>query len=123
MSLELLVVKLKNDIIVPLSETFRSNYNLSDAISQLLKSKHFYDADDGDSTNEIIGGMIKTPIDLVLQTLSITNYPVPDAIERGEFHYKNFYYFQIMNKNTCSLWSRYFQTTLSSWFSSFLRSS
>ena len=42
--------------------------------------------------------MIKTPMDLVLQTLSITNYPVPDAIERGEAHYKNFYYFQIMNK-------------------------
>ena len=33
--------------------------------------------------------MIKTPMDLVLQTLSITNYPI-DAIERGEEHYKNF---------------------------------
>jgi uncharacterized protein (DUF1800 family) len=90
--------EIENDIIEPLSETFRSNYNLADAITKLLKSKHFYDADDGDSTNEIIGGMIKTPMDLVLQTLSITNYPVPDAIERGEAHYKNFYYFQIMNK-------------------------
>lgn len=90
--------EIENDIIAPLSETFRSNYNLAEAISQLLRSKHFYDADDGDSTNEIIGGMIKTPMDLVLQTLSITNYPVPDAIERGEAHYKNFYYFQIMNK-------------------------
>ena len=90
--------EVENHIIGPLSETFRLNYNLAEAISQLLKSKHFYDADDGDSTDEIIGGMIKTPMDLVLQTLSITNYPVPDAIEQGEFHYKNFYYFQIMNK-------------------------
>ena len=33
--------EVENDIIGPLSETFRSNYNLAEAISQLLKSKHF----------------------------------------------------------------------------------
>lgn len=90
--------EIENDIIAPLSATFRANYNLGDTITQLLKSKHFYDADDGDANNEIIGGMIKTPMDLVLQTLSITHYPVPDAITSGEAHYKNFYYFQVMNK-------------------------
>ena len=90
--------EIENDIIAPLAQTFRTNYNLGETITQLLKSKHFYDADDNDSGNEIIGGMIKTPMDLALQTLSLTYYPVPDPIAKGEHHYKNFYYFQIMNR-------------------------
>ncbi len=90
--------EIENDIIAPLATTFRTNYNLEATITQLLKSQHFYDADDANSTDEIIGGMVKSPLDLVLQTLSLTNYPVPDPITHGEHHYKNFYYFQLLNK-------------------------
>ena len=88
--------EIENDIIVPLATTFRSNYNLQETINQLLKSKHFYDADDSDNTNEIIGGLIKPPLELALQTLSITNYPVPNPISQGLYHYQNFYYWQII---------------------------
>ncbi|MDG1805824.1 DUF1800 family protein [Flavicella sp.] len=90
--------EIENDIIVPLSATFRANYNFGETITELLKSQHFYDADDSDNSDEIIGGLIKPPLDLVLQTLSITDYPVPDPITNGEQHYKNFYYFSILNK-------------------------
>ena len=64
-------------------------------IDKLLISQHFYDLDDSDSTDEIIGGLIKSPLDLVMQTLTITDYPVPDPIAEGKFHYQNFYYFQM----------------------------
>ena len=41
--------EIETEIIVPLAATFRTNYNLEEVITQLLKSKHFYDADDSDS--------------------------------------------------------------------------
>lgn len=86
-----ITTEIENDIIVPLSNTLRVNYDLKDTITQLLKSKHFYDEDDAVSGDEIIGGMIKSPLELVLQTLSITEYPVPDAILESTDHYLHFY--------------------------------
>jgi uncharacterized protein (DUF1800 family) len=88
--------EIENDIIIPLANLFRSNYNLQPVLDLLLKSKHFYDTDDSDNTDEIIGGMIKSPLDLTLQTLNITDYPVPDPITNGKSHYLNFYYWQII---------------------------
>lgn len=83
--------EVENDIIVPLSNTFRLEYNLKDTITQLLKSKHFYDEDDTVSGDEIIGGMVKSPLELILQTLCITQYPVPDPISESKEHYLYFY--------------------------------
>jgi uncharacterized protein (DUF1800 family) len=93
-----ITTEIENDIIVPLAATFRTNYDLEATITQLLKSQHFYDADDSDNSDEIIGGLIKSPLDLILQTLSITNYPVPDPFTDTESHYKNFYGFEIINE-------------------------
>ena len=90
--------EIENDIIVPLAATFRANYNLTEVITQLFKSKHFYDADDSDSSDEIIGGLIKSPLELVLQTITLLNFPVPDPITHGELHYKVFYENMIIKK-------------------------
>ena len=90
--------EIEDDIIVPLAATFRTNYNLTEVITHLFKSKHFYDADDTDSTDEIIGGLIKSPIELLLQTITLLNFPVPDPITKGELHYKVFYDNTIIKK-------------------------
>tara|TARA_B100000809_G_scaffold252838_2_gene288041 strand:+ start:23776 stop:25479 length:1704 start_codon:yes stop_codon:yes gene_type:complete len=87
---------IENNIIVPLAATFRTNYNLQATIDQLLLSQHFYDLDDSDSTDEIIGGLLKSPLDLVMQTLTLTDYPVPDPVSKGKHHYQNFYTYQII---------------------------
>ena len=43
-----LTSEIENDIIEPLATTLRnSDYNLEVAVKQLLKSQHFFDADDG----------------------------------------------------------------------------
>jgi hypothetical protein len=86
------------NIIVPLAATFRANYNLTEVITQLLKSKHFYDADDTNSSDEIIGALIKSPLELLLQTITLLNFPVPDPITDGELHYKVFYENTIIKK-------------------------
>ena len=90
--------EIEDDIIVPLADTFRTNYNLQEVISQLLKSKHFYDADDSESTDEIIGGLIKSPLELALQSISLLDFPVPHPIDEGELHYKSFYSNNLINK-------------------------
>ncbi len=92
-----ITTEIENDIIVPLANTFRANYNLEPVITQLLKSEHFYDADDSDNTDEIVGGLVKSPLDLVTSVLSTTAYPVPHPITQGEWHYKKFYYNQILD--------------------------
>jgi len=88
--------EIENDIITPLATIFRANYNLQEAIDALLTSQHFYDKDDTDASDEIIGGLVKSPLDLVMQTLTLTDFPVPDPISHGVHHYKNFYYWQII---------------------------
>ena len=89
--------EIETEIIVPLAATFRMNYNLEEVITQLLKSQHFYDADDSDSNDEIIGGLIKSPLDLALQTITLLHFPVADPIANGELHYKSFYQNNIIN--------------------------
>ena len=89
--------EIETEIIIPLAATFRTSYNLEEVITQLLKSKHFYDADDSDSNDEIIGGLIKSPLDLALQTITLFHFPVADPIENGKLHYKNFYQNNIIN--------------------------
>ena len=90
--------EIEADIIIPLAATFRANYNLTEVITQLLKSQHFYDADDTNSSDEIIGGLIKSPLELVLQTVTLLNFPVPDPITQGELHYRVFYENTIIKK-------------------------
>lgn len=60
----------ETDIIVPLANTLKTNnYNLSTALNQLLQSKHFYDMDDAASTDNKIGAMVKSPLDLVMSAV------------------------------------------------------
>ncbi|MEO1651903.1 MAG: DUF1800 family protein [Bacteroidota bacterium] len=70
--------EVERDIIKPLGQTLKGqNYNLKPVLSQLLKSQHFYDEDDGNANNEIIGSMVKSPLELVLQSISFFDLDVP----------------------------------------------
>ena len=63
--------EVENDIIAPLATTFRiGNYEIKPVVKQLLQSRHFFDEDDSDNTDEIVGGMIRSPLDIALQSLS-----------------------------------------------------
>jgi uncharacterized protein (DUF1800 family) len=77
----------ETDIIVPLANTLKNNdYNLSVVVKQLLKSKHFYDLDDANAADNRIGGMVKSPLDLLLGTLryfSISPFLLPSTTTPG----------------------------------------
>ncbi len=71
--------EVEDDIITPLAQQLQSNgYNLLEVLKTLLKSKHFFDLDDTDSTNENIGAIIKNPLQFVNELIQILGVILPD---------------------------------------------
>ncbi len=71
--------EIENDIIEPLAATFRNNdYELAPVLEQLFKSKHFYNEDDYGMSNKIIGGMIKSPLEILAHTIKFFDVQLPD---------------------------------------------
>lgn len=90
--------EIENDIIGPLATTLKSNdYQVIPWLSQLLLSQHFYDEDDSDSKDEIIGSIVKSPLELVLQAMSFLKIAVPDVQVDAVKHYDQFYCDGIMH--------------------------
>ncbi len=84
--------EVEDEVITPLAATFRTNdFELKPVLLQLLTSEHFYDADDTLSNDEIVGALIKSPLDLALQALSFFDLPIPDAVGEYDKHYNTFY--------------------------------
>lgn len=84
--------EIESDIITPLALTFfNSGYDLATALRELLKSIHFYDEDDSDATNEIVGGLMRSPLELVLHALAYFDVPIPDPVTDPQEHYDRFY--------------------------------
>ncbi len=95
--------EIESDIITPLATTLRdNNYNLEIALKQLFKSQHFYDADDSNTGDEIIGGLIKTPLDLIFPTVSYFQIPIPDATTQTKDHYQEWYR-ESVDETICTL--------------------
>lgn len=72
---------IETNIIVPLGDDLKlNNYDYIRTLKILLTSKHFFDLDDTDPTNEIIGAKIKSPWELVFQSINIMEVPeMPSA--------------------------------------------
>ena len=71
--------EVEDDIITPLAQQLQNNgYNLLEVLKTLLKSKHFFDLDDTDSTNENIGGIIKNPLQFVNELIQLLGVIIPD---------------------------------------------
>lgn len=84
--------EVENDIIAPLAtQLFNDSYVLENTVKMLLKSRHFYDADDGVAGDEIIGGMLKTPIDLLGQVVNFFDIGLPNRYSDLDNHYRRFY--------------------------------
>lgn len=84
--------EIESDIIEPLAQTFRSSgYEIKPVLEKLLQSQHFYDEDDAETGDEIIGGMIRSPLEATLQMLSFFGIPVPDPNANPQLHYETFF--------------------------------
>ena len=66
-------------IITEMANTFVSNnFEIQPVIENLLRSQHFYEATAGTVTDDNFGGIIRSPLDLVLHTLRFFEVPIPD---------------------------------------------
>lgn len=87
-----ITTEVEQDIIVPLAQTLSSNgYNMEPVLKQLLKSEHFYDEDDLDSDDEIVGGMIKGPLDIFIHGLKYFKVDLPDKVVDPDRYYRLFF--------------------------------
>ncbi len=90
--------EIEADIIIPLADTFRLyNYDLTPVLKKLFRSEHFYDLDDENANDEIIGGLIKSPLDMLHGALSFFKIAIPDPLTNTYNHYHEFYYRSITN--------------------------
>lgn len=80
------------NIITPLAQILiNNNYELLPVVTTLLSSQHFYDADDGDASNNIIGGIIKSPLQLLCEICSMFNLSYPNPETNPLEYYRDFF--------------------------------
>lgn len=71
--------EIENDIIAPLAQTFITNdFEMKPVLEQLFRSTHFYDIDNATETDDNRGGIIKSPVEVVLGALRFFKIQVPD---------------------------------------------
>lgn len=88
--------EVETDIIGPLAQDLViGNYEMMPVIKKLLKSQHFYDADDADAGDEVIGALIKSPLELECQMIRYFNVPIPDPVADPFAAYVTFYQFGV----------------------------
>lgn len=69
----------ESDIIEPLAqELILNNFELLPTVNTLLSSQHFYDEDTDDNTDEIIGSIIKSPLQLLNEVISYFDISIPN---------------------------------------------
>ncbi len=82
----------ETDIITPLSQILIDNdFEILPVVTTLLSSEHFYDADDGDATDNIIGSIIKSPLQQLSEVCSMFSLAYPDPITDTYRYYINFF--------------------------------
>ncbi len=90
--------EVETDIITPLAQDFYNNgYEIAPIIRKLLESKHFYDLDDSDSTNETIGGMIKSPINQLSEICTFLKATISDPNTSAYDYYYKFWSLFVYN--------------------------
>lgn len=90
--------EVETDIISPLSQLLiANNYEILPVVQTLLASEHFYDADDSDATDEIIGSIIKSPLQLLSEVCSMFSVTFPSPTTDALNYYNSFYFRFIHN--------------------------
>lgn len=85
--------EIETDIITPLAtELKNNNYELLPTVKSLLSSEHFFDMDDSDSTDEIFGSQVKSPLQLVSEMSSHFDLNIPDPTTQS-FDFFRFFSF------------------------------
>lgn len=100
--------EVENSIIKPLATELKNgNYEILPIVKKLLISKHFFDVSDSNPSDEIIGSIIKSPLQLISETISFLKLEIPDPVNNsGEFYtFFNFIHSSFLAASGMNLWS------------------
>ena len=113
---------IETDIIEPLAqELIANNFEILPTVTKLLCSNHFYDEDNSDNTNEIIGSIVKSPMQLLNEVISFFEIPIPNPrFSSHDYYHKFFKKFvhdsflgaagmEFFNPNTVAGYAAYYQ--------------
>jgi len=79
----------ETNILMPLAEQlYEGDYEILPVVKRLLASQHFFDAADSDPSDEIIGSIIKSPLQLLSSTITNLGFSIPDPVNDLENYYK-----------------------------------
>jgi len=83
--------EIENDIIGPLaSELKNKNYELLPTVKKLLSSKHFFDVNDQEQSDEIYGSQVKSPLQLVSEISTCFDLSIPNPTTNNYDFYRFF---------------------------------
>jgi hypothetical protein len=95
--------EVETGIITPLANNLMAtNYNINSTLQLLLSSQHFFDAEDGVQYDQIIGGKIKSPMELFLKLLSQLEITTADPSTNTVHNFWFYRYVEGMMAN-CSM--------------------
>lgn len=81
--------EVEQTVIEPLAQVFLSNnYELQPVLTALLTSQHFYDNDNAVVEDDNTGGIIKSPLELIVGTLRFFRTALPDPSGNLSLHYQ-----------------------------------
>lgn len=81
--------EIENDIIEPLASILeQNNFEILSVLEVLFSSEHFYDLDNTITSDNNIGAIIKSPLDLLIGTLKLFELEIPDKNTQLENHYE-----------------------------------
>ena len=87
-----ITAEIETDIITPLANTFiNQNFDMILVVKRLIRSEHFFDQDDSNNQDNIIGGLLKSPVDLLCSAMSFFNVQLPDPATDPHNHYLVFW--------------------------------
>lgn len=76
-----ITAEVETDIIDPLATTFRSNnYSMESVLRQLLASQHFFDTDTPATSDNSIGAIIKSPLEIIFGALRFFEVDLPASV-------------------------------------------
>ena len=85
--------EVETDIIEPLAQILIDNdYSIQELLNVLLKSEHFYDEDDAVVENDIVGALIKSPVDIYTGLSRMFEIQFPDRETNTEPFYGDMAY-------------------------------
>jgi len=79
----------ETNIINPLTQLLIDNdYEIMPVVRTILSSQHFYDANDTDPSDEILGSIVKSPLQLLSSAIRNLGFTIPDPNNDMENYYK-----------------------------------